>query len=92
MSSASPELYAQWRAQEEARFLLRERDAPQPPERLLQSIWRHQRLRRDLLRTLDGEPVRVLHPGFWNREAGCCLKALRIADYTASNLSVDIPR
>jgi hypothetical protein len=70
MTSVGPELYAQWRAQEETRFLLRERDLPQPPERLLQSIWRHQRLRRDILRTLDGQPVRVLHPGFWNLEAG----------------------
>ncbi|MBI4663495.1 MAG: DUF2851 family protein [Verrucomicrobia bacterium] len=25
---------------------------------------------RDQLKTLDGQPVRVLHPGFWNREAG----------------------
>ncbi|MGP8233844.1 MAG: DUF2851 family protein [Limisphaerales bacterium] len=70
MTSAGSNLYAQWRAQEEARWLLRERDSAQPPERLLQSIWRHQRLRRDLLHTLDGQPVRVLHPGFWNREAG----------------------
>jgi hypothetical protein len=49
---------------------LRERDGPQPPERLLQSIWHHQRLQRDQLQTVDGRPVRVLHPGFWNHEAG----------------------
>jgi len=65
-----PDLYAQWRAQQEARSLLRERDSPHPPERLLQSVWHHQRLRRDELRTLDGQPVRVLHPGFWNHGAG----------------------
>ncbi len=41
-----------------------------PPERWLQQVWRHQRLRRELLCTIDGEPVRVLHPGFWNRGAG----------------------
>jgi len=70
VTSPGSNLYAEWRAQEDARWLLRERELPQPPERLLQSIWRHQRLRRDLLRTLDGRPVRVLHPGFWNREAG----------------------
>lgn len=35
-----------------------------PPERLLQAVWQHQRLRRECLRTLDGETVRVLHPGF----------------------------
>ncbi|HEY9173493.1 MAG TPA: DUF2851 family protein [Verrucomicrobiae bacterium] len=41
-----------------------------PPERLLQAIWHHQRLHRDRLRTLEGQPVRVLHPGFLNREGG----------------------
>src|SRR5205814_1892517 len=34
------------------------------------SRWQRQRLRRDRLKTLDGQPVRVLHPGFWNHEAG----------------------
>ncbi len=42
----------------------------QPPETLLQAIWLHQRLRRERLRTLDGQPVRVLHPGFPNPEGG----------------------
>jgi hypothetical protein len=37
---------------------------------LLQSIWLHQRLRRDQLQTADGQSVRVLHPGFWNHAAG----------------------
>lgn len=47
------------------------RDASDPPpERLLQAIWQHQRLRRDQLRTLDGQSVRVLHPGFSNVEGG----------------------
>lgn len=41
-----------------------------PSERLLQSAWFHQRLLRERLCTLDGRAVRVLHPGFWNREAG----------------------
>ena len=62
--------YARWRAQNEARLFLGERDAAHPPERLLQSIWLHQRLRREELQTLDGQPLRVLHPGFWNRAAG----------------------
>jgi len=62
--------YARWRAQNEARLFLGERDAAHPPERLLQSIWLHQRLRREQLQTLDGQPLRVLHPGFWNRAAG----------------------
>ncbi|HAM71000.1 MAG TPA: hypothetical protein DCM86_05095 [Verrucomicrobiales bacterium] len=41
-----------------------------PPERLLQAVWFHQRLRREGLRGVDGRALRVLHPGFWNREAG----------------------
>jgi hypothetical protein len=41
-----------------------------PPERLLQAIWRHQRLRRDRLRTADGRAVRILHPGFVSLEGG----------------------
>ncbi len=65
-----PDFYAQWRAQQEARFLLAEPDSRHPSERLLQSVWHHQRLRRAELRTTDGRPLRVLHPGFWNREAG----------------------
>lgn len=65
-----PDFYARWRAEQEARLLLREPGSAYPPERLLQSVWHHQRLRRDELRTVDGQSVRVLHPGFWNREAG----------------------
>jgi hypothetical protein len=45
-------------------------DHESPPERLLQTIWQHQRLRRDELRTLDGQPVKILHPGFPNLEGG----------------------
>jgi hypothetical protein len=41
-----------------------------PPEFLLQAIWQQQRLKRDQLFTLDGQTVRVLHPGFKNHEAG----------------------
>jgi hypothetical protein len=41
-----------------------------PTERMLQSIWQHQRLRRDQLKTADGRPVRVLHPGFVSLEGG----------------------
>ena len=70
MPALRPDFYAQWRAQQEARSVLRERDSPHPPERLLQNVWHHQRLRRDELRAVDGQPVRVLHPGFWNHGAG----------------------
>jgi hypothetical protein len=41
-----------------------------PAERLVQAIWQQQRLLRDQLKTLDGKPVRVLHPGFKNHGAG----------------------
>ena len=41
-----------------------------PPERLLQSIWKHQCLRRDQLKTADGKTVRILHPGFVSAEGG----------------------
>src|SRR5262249_29946346 len=41
-----------------------------PAEKLLQAVWQHQRLRRDSLHTFDGRPVRILHPGFKNVEAG----------------------
>jgi hypothetical protein len=61
--------YADWRAQNLRQWLLREGAEP-PPERLLQLIWFHQRLQREELMTVDGRSVRVLHPGFWNREAG----------------------
>lgn len=41
-----------------------------PPEKLLQALWFHQRIRRSSLRLVDGRPLQVLHPGFWNRESG----------------------
>ena len=61
--------YAEWRVRSGVAPLLRE-DTDSPPERLLQAIWLHQRLRRDQLKTLDGQSVRVLHPGFHNLEGG----------------------
>jgi len=45
-------------------------DAEHPPERLLQAVWGQQRLLRHHLQTLDGENIRVLHPGFQNLEGG----------------------
>ncbi len=71
MNSLAPQLYPDWREQSRRAFALRESsDSAHPPERLLQAIWHHQRLRRDQLRTLDGRNLRVLHPGFHNCEAG----------------------
>ncbi|MEY2407719.1 MAG: hypothetical protein QOF48_389 [Verrucomicrobiota bacterium] len=61
--------HVEWRNRGTAGQALRESDEI-PPERLLQVVWYHQRLRRGELRTHDGRALRVLHPGFWNREAG----------------------
>jgi hypothetical protein len=63
-----PDLYARWRALARGATLREGGEAP--PEKLLQAVWLHQRLRRAELRATDGRPVRVLHPGFWNRAAG----------------------
>jgi hypothetical protein len=69
MNAAPSNFYARWRVESGLVPAWREGEAF-PPERLLQAVWQHQRLRRDQLRTLDGEPVKVLHPGFRNLEAG----------------------
>src|ERR1044071_4834668 len=61
--------YGQWRTRCGVVPLLRE-DLDSPPERLLQAVWLHQRLLREQLKTTDGQPVRVLHPGFHNLEGG----------------------
>jgi hypothetical protein len=61
--------YARWRLPAGRENVLRDENEL-PPEHLLQSIWHHQRLQRDRLRTADGQPVRVLHPGFVSVEGG----------------------
>ena len=68
MAQFSDNFYAQWRARVCAKDCLR--DERFPPERLVQSIWQHQRLRRAELKTLTGQSVRVFHPGFANLEGG----------------------
>lgn len=70
VSRVSPELYKDWRAVTPDEPALREAEETAPPERLLQQIWEHQRLRRDQLTTFDAARLKVLHPGFWNHEAG----------------------
>jgi len=69
MSGWSTNFYAEWRRRSGVLAALRE-DPAVPPEHLLQAVWFHQRLCRDRLKTLDGQRVHVLHPGFWNHEAG----------------------
>ena len=71
--------YAQWRR----RGLVELREDPaHPSERLLQAVWFHQRILREKLQTTDGRAVQILHPGFWNREAGPDFRGalLRIGD------------
>ncbi|HTV40174.1 MAG TPA: DUF2851 family protein [Candidatus Sulfotelmatobacter sp.] len=68
MVEFSNNIYAQWRARACAKDCLR--DERFPPERLVQAIWQHQRLRRAELKTLAGQSVRVFHPGFANLEGG----------------------
>ena len=61
--------YAGWRENCRAVMALRDH-GPVPPEKLLQAVWQHQRLRRDRLQTADGRTLRVFHPGFISAEGG----------------------
>src|ERR1035438_6839803 len=69
MNSRAENFYAVWRARCRAVNVLRDGGSV-PPEKLLQAVWQHQRLRRDELKTADGKSVRVLHPGFASAEGG----------------------
>ena len=57
-----------------APVVLRDADSNYIPipvsERLVQCVWYDQRIQTSQLRTTDGRPVRVVFPGWWNREAG----------------------
>ena len=68
ISLRAENFYAVWRERCRAVNLLRDGGSI-PPEKLLQAVWQHQRLRRDKLKTADGKSVRVLHPGFASAEA-----------------------
>jgi hypothetical protein len=91
VSPPGTNFYADWRLRCGKTFFLGEAAAPLP-EKLLQIIWNHQRLLRDQLRTLDGRPVRVLHPGFWNHEAGPDFRGavLQIGDDVATSGDIEI--
>lgn len=69
MTTLPAALYARWQRESLGPATAFEGQGT-PPERWLQQIWRHQRLRRGELRGLDGRSVQVLHPGFWNRGPG----------------------
>jgi hypothetical protein len=69
VNSRADNFYAVWRRDCRAVNALREGGSA-PPEKLLQAIWQHQRLKRGELKTTDGKSVRVLHPGFASVEGG----------------------
>jgi hypothetical protein len=69
MFSAAKNFYAAWRTHVSVAPVLHDEDAV-PTERLLQTIWQHQRLQRDRLQTTDGRTVRIFHPGFISVEGG----------------------
>ncbi len=69
MFPAGDSFYDLWRARTSAVNVLRDENGL-PTERLLQAVWLHQRLCRDRLKTADGKPVRIIHPGFTNPEGG----------------------
>ena len=89
MKPDSTSFYAQWRSRHGAAATLGDADDA-PPERLLQAIWQHQRLQRDRLRTLDGETVRVLHPGFASVEGGPDFRGSVLQFGTAAPQSSDV--
>ena len=69
MNSRAENFYAVWRARRRAVNELRDENSA-PPEKLLQAVWQHQRIKRDRLKTSDGKIIRVLHPGFASVEGG----------------------
>jgi hypothetical protein len=83
--------YARWRSHRRGVSGLRE-ESEVPPERLLQAVWQHQRLRRTHLKTLDDRPVRVLHPGFASTEGGPDFRdaVIQIGDGTPRSGAVEV--
>ncbi|MCF7668524.1 MAG: DUF2851 family protein [Verrucomicrobia bacterium] len=64
-----PDTYAHWR-NSIIESTLNDGREEAPAEKLLHSIWQHQRLTRERMETVDGLPFTVLHPGFHNHSAG----------------------
>src|SRR5690349_12038526 len=95
MPSLGPNFYHDWHSRRFAQSQLEDSIAQSsPPERLLQQIWQHQRIVRDQLRTADGRQMKVLHPGFWNHEAGPDFKSAIIQfDYcppSEGDIEIDV--
>lgn len=53
-------------------------------------LWRHQRVCREEMATVEGVPLRVLHPGFWNRSAGPDFKGALVQFGDAVPVSGDV--
>jgi len=83
--------YADWRLRCGAANVLRDEN-DSPPERLLQAVWQHQRLRRDQLMTADERAIRVLHPGFASAEGGPDFRGavIRIGDDAPRSGDVEV--
>ena len=69
MEARPGNFYAEWRERQGVNYFLHDEQAL-PPESLLQTIWQHQRLHRDTLKTTGGRRLRVLHPGFISCSGG----------------------
>lgn len=77
-----PIAYRDIRADADLLVTLHEPDArvQHIPEAVVQDVWRCRRFDTAALRTTTGEPVRILHPGFLNTDAG--------PDFTAARLRI----
>ena len=89
ISLRAENFYAVWRERCRAVNLLRDGGSI-PPEKLLQAVWQHQRLRRDKLKTADGKSVRVLHPGFASAEGGPDFRGAVLQFENAAPVSGDV--
>ncbi len=83
-------LYVKWLRRSRPSVTFHESSEGPVPERWLQQIWRHQRLRRDALHLADGRTVQVLHPGFWNRQAGPDFRGAVVQFEGGSPISGDV--
>ncbi len=86
--------YLNWSRRLRPPVVIQENSGQAVPERWLQQIWWHQRILRDKLTLIDGRSLQVLHPGFWNREAGPDFReaVLRIGDAAAMTGDVEVDR
>ena len=57
----------------------------------MSTVATRQRLLRDQLMTLDGETVRVLHPGFKNHEAGPDFRGAVVQIGSVSDIAKAVP-